>query len=135
VVLGVMLARLAGMVGGMRGMAMRGMRMMGRRLVRIGLVMLGGFAMVPGGMLMMLGSGLVVIDDLLLGHDDLLRVNGWRGLCPAIRRDPRLLVLRLGDAVPARSAGRNDGIMFPVGETIVTNAIARPRSRAALACG
>jgi hypothetical protein len=72
VMLGVVLARLGGVMSGMRRMAMSGMRMMGRGLVRLGIVMLGRFAMVLGRMLVMFGSSLVMINDLLLGHGDLL---------------------------------------------------------------
>jgi hypothetical protein len=78
VVLGVMLARLAGMVGGMRRMAMRRMGVMTGLLVRVGLVMLGSLAMVLGGVLVMLGGGVVMLDDLVFGHDD-LREGGRRG--------------------------------------------------------
>ena len=70
--LGVVLARLGGVMSSVRRMTMRGMRMMGRSLVRVGVVMLGRFAMVLGRMLVMLGSSLVMINDLLLGHSDLL---------------------------------------------------------------
>ena len=78
VVLGVMLARLAGMVSGMRRMAMRRMGVMTGLLVGVGLVMLGGFAMVLGGVLVMLGCGVMMLDDLFFGHDD-LREGGRRG--------------------------------------------------------
>jgi hypothetical protein len=71
VVLGVMLARLAGVVGGVLRMAVRRMGVMTGLLVGVGLVMLGGLAMVPGGVLMMLGRGVMMLDDLFLGHDDL----------------------------------------------------------------
>jgi hypothetical protein len=40
--------------------------------------MLGGFAMVLGGVLVMLGCGVMVLDDLFFGHDD-LREGGRRG--------------------------------------------------------
>jgi hypothetical protein len=66
--LGVMLARLAGVMGGVRGMAVRRMRMVAGLLVAVGLVVLGRFAMMLGGMLVMLGSGVMVLDDLVLGH-------------------------------------------------------------------
>jgi hypothetical protein len=72
VMLGVVLARLGGVMNSMRRMAMRGMCMVGRGLVRVGVVMLGRFAMVLGRMLVMLGGSLVMINDLLLGHGDLL---------------------------------------------------------------
>jgi hypothetical protein len=69
--LGVMLARLAGVMSGMMRMTMRRMGVMGGLLMRIGLMMLGGLAMMLGSMLVMLGGGSVVLDDLVLGHDDL----------------------------------------------------------------
>jgi hypothetical protein len=71
VVLGVVLARLAGVMGGVLRMAVRRMGVMTGLFVRVGLVMLGGLAMVLGGMLMMLGRGVVMLDDLFFGHDDL----------------------------------------------------------------
>ena len=70
VVLGVVLARFAGVVGGMLRMAVRRMGVMTGFLVGVGLVMLGGLAMVLGGVLMMLGCGVMMLDDLFLGHDD-----------------------------------------------------------------
>ena len=72
VMLGVVLARLGGVMSSVRRMTMRGMRMMGRSLVRFGVVMLGRFAVVLGRVLVMLGGSLVMIDDRLLGHGDLL---------------------------------------------------------------
>src|SRR5689334_21317980 len=66
--LGVVLARLARMMGGMGRMAVRRMRMVGGLLVRIGFMMPGGLAVVLGGVLVMLGGGVVVLDDLVLGH-------------------------------------------------------------------
>ena len=69
--LGVMLARLAGVMSGVVRMAVGGMGMMRRFLMRIGLMVLGGLAMMLGGMLVMLGGGSVMLDDLVLGHDDL----------------------------------------------------------------
>jgi hypothetical protein len=72
VMLGVVLARFGGVMSSVRRMAMRGMSMMGRGLVRVGVVMLGRFAVVLGRVLVVLGSSLVMINDLLLGHSDLL---------------------------------------------------------------
>jgi branched-subunit amino acid ABC-type transport system permease component len=72
VVLGVMLARLAGVMGGVRRMAMRRMGVMRGLLVA---VRLGGFAMVLGGALMMLGRGVVMLDDFVFGHDALHPVS------------------------------------------------------------
>ena len=77
VVLGVMLARLAGVMGGVVGMAVRGMGVMRRLLVGIGVMMLGRLAMVLGGMLVMLSRRIVMLDDLVLGHAD-LRVGRCR---------------------------------------------------------
>jgi hypothetical protein len=71
VVLGVMLARLAGVMGGVVRMAVGGMGVMGRLLMRIGLVVLGGLAMVLGGVLVMFSRSVVMLDDLFLGHGDL----------------------------------------------------------------
>ena len=70
VVLGVMLARLAGMVRGL--------------FVRVGLMMLGCFAMMLGGMLVMFSRSVVMLDDLVLGHGD-LRV----GTLPPLRGGAR----------------------------------------------
>jgi hypothetical protein len=67
--LGVMLARLAGVMGGVRGMAVRRMGVVGGLLVRVRFVVLGGFAMVFGGVLVMLGRGVVMLYDLVFGHD------------------------------------------------------------------
>jgi hypothetical protein len=71
VMLGVVLARFAGMVRGVRGMAMRGVRMVRGLLMAVGLVMLGRFAMVACCMFVMVGRGLVMLDDLVFGHDAL----------------------------------------------------------------
>jgi hypothetical protein len=71
VMLGVVLARFARVMGGVRGMAVRGVRMMAGLLMAFGLMMLCRLAMVLGGMLVMLGRGGVVLDDLVLGHDAL----------------------------------------------------------------
>jgi hypothetical protein len=75
VVLGVMLARLAGVMGGVRRMAMRRMGVMRGLLVAVRLMVLGGFAMVLGGVLMMLGRCVVVLDDFVFGHDALHPVS------------------------------------------------------------
>jgi hypothetical protein len=71
VMLGVMLARLAGMMSCMRRVAMRGVGVVCGFLVRVGIVVLGGFAMMLGGVLVMVGGGIVMFDDLVLGHDAL----------------------------------------------------------------
>jgi branched-subunit amino acid ABC-type transport system permease component len=71
VMLGVVLAGLAGVMGGVRGMAVRRMGVMGGFLVRIRFVMLGGLAMMLGCVLVMLGRGVVMLYDLVLGHDAL----------------------------------------------------------------
>jgi hypothetical protein len=76
--LGVMLARLAGMVRGVRRMTVCRMGVMTGLLVGVGLVMLGGLAMVLCGVLVMLGCGVMMLDDLFFGHDD-LREGGRRG--------------------------------------------------------
>jgi hypothetical protein len=74
--LGVMLARLAGVMGGVRRMTVRRMSVMRGLLVCVRFVMLGGFAMVLGRVLMMLGRSVVVLDDLVFGHDALHPVSG-----------------------------------------------------------
>jgi hypothetical protein len=71
VLLGVVLARLAGMVSGVRRMAMGRVRVMRGLLVSVGFMVLGSFAMVLGGVLMVLGGSVVMIDDLVFGHRDL----------------------------------------------------------------
>jgi len=102
--LGVMLARLAGMVSGMRRMAMRRMGVMTGHLVGVGLVMLGSLAMVLGGVLMMLGRGVMVLDDLFLGHDDLHGGECARPARPA--RRAAILGGRCCAAVTARCQSR-----------------------------
>jgi hypothetical protein len=72
VVLGVMLARLAGVVGGMRGMAMRGVRVMAGLLVIVRRVVGSRLAVVFGGMLVVLCRSVMVLDNLVLGHRILL---------------------------------------------------------------
>ena len=69
--LGVVLARFARVMGGVRGMAVRGVRMVAGLLVVVGRVMRCGFAMMPRGMLVVFGGGVVVLDDPVLGHDAL----------------------------------------------------------------
>jgi hypothetical protein len=66
--LGVVLARLAGMVGGMSGMTVRRMSVVRSFLMGVRVVVLGRFAMVLGGVLMVLGRGVVMLDDLVFGH-------------------------------------------------------------------
>lgn len=56
----VMLAGLGRMMMRMRGMAMRRMRVMRRGFVFSFLVMLRGFAMMPGGMLVMFSRAMVM---------------------------------------------------------------------------
>jgi hypothetical protein len=68
VMLGVVLARFAGMMGGMRRMAVRGMRVVAGLLVVVGLVVRRRFTMMLGGTLVMFGRGVVVLDDLVFGH-------------------------------------------------------------------
>jgi hypothetical protein len=74
--LGVMLARLAGVMRGVSGMAVRRMGVVRGGLMRIRFVMLGCLAMMLGGVLVMFGCGVMMIDDLVLGHDALRPVNG-----------------------------------------------------------
>jgi hypothetical protein len=69
--LGVVLARLGGVVVGVRGVAMRRVRVMTGLLVALVFVMLGRFAMVLGGELMMLGGFAMMLDDLVFGHSAL----------------------------------------------------------------
>jgi hypothetical protein len=69
--LGVVLARLGGVMGGVFGVAVRGVRVMAGLLVALVLVMLGRFAMVLGGVLMMLGGFAMMLDDLVFGHSAL----------------------------------------------------------------
>ena len=76
VVLGVMLARLAGVVSGMGGMAVRRMRVVRCLLVMVRLMMFGGFAVMLCGVFVMLRCGMVMLDDLVFGHDALHQVSG-----------------------------------------------------------
>jgi hypothetical protein len=71
VVFGVVLARLTGVMGGVRGMAVCRVGVMRRLFVGVRFVVLGGFAMVLGSILVMLGRGVVMLYDLVLGHDAL----------------------------------------------------------------
>ena len=71
VMLGVVLARLAGMMRGVGRVAVRRMGVVRGLLVAVLLVVLGGFTVMLGGILMMLGCGVVMLDDLVLGHDAL----------------------------------------------------------------
>jgi len=66
--LGVMLARLARMMGGVLRMAVCGMGVVRRLLMGIRLMMLGGLAMVFGGVLVMVGGGIVMLHHLVFGH-------------------------------------------------------------------
>jgi hypothetical protein len=82
--LGVVLARLAGMVRRVRGVAMRGMRVVGGLFVAVGFVMLGRFAMMTSRMLVMVGGGLMVLDDLFLRHGALRLVRLTGNRCDAL---------------------------------------------------
>jgi hypothetical protein len=62
VMLGVMPAGLDMMMFGMAGVTVRGMRVMRRLLVIAGLVVLGGFAVMLGGVFVMLRSLMMVLD-------------------------------------------------------------------------
>lgn len=76
--LGVMLARLAGMMRGVCRVAVRGVRMVRGLFMRIRLVVLGCFAMMLCSFLVMVCSGTMMLDDLVLRHVHLLR--GKRGI-------------------------------------------------------
>jgi hypothetical protein len=67
----VVLARLAGVMGGVCRMAVRRMGVMRGFFVVVRLVMPGGLAMVLGSMLVMFGRGVVMLYDLFPGHRDL----------------------------------------------------------------
>ena len=71
VVLGVVLARFASVMVGVRGMAVRRMGMVRGLLVMLRSVVLGRLTVVLGGMLMMLSRSVMMLDDLVLGHDAL----------------------------------------------------------------
>ena len=71
VMLGVMLARLASVMRGVSRMAVRRMGVVRSGLVRIRFVMLGCLAMMLGGVLVMFSCGVMMLDDLVLGHDAL----------------------------------------------------------------
>jgi hypothetical protein len=66
--LGVMPARLVMMMLGMAGMAMGAMGVMRRLLVIAGFVMFGGFAVMLRGMLMVLGSLVMVLYAFVVAH-------------------------------------------------------------------
>lgn len=68
VMLGVMAARLDMMVFGVAGMPVRGMGMMRRLFVIAGFMVLGGFAVMPGRVLVMLGGLLMMLDALMRAH-------------------------------------------------------------------
>ena len=72
-VLGVMLGRFVAVMGRMQRMRVRDMRVMSGLFMVAGGVMLGGLAMMVSSVLVMLGSGLVVVAALVaLAHDVLL---------------------------------------------------------------
>jgi hypothetical protein len=66
--LGVMPARLVMMMLGMAGMAMGAVGVMRRLLVIAGFVMFGGFAVMLRGMLMVLGSLVMVLYAFVVAH-------------------------------------------------------------------
>jgi hypothetical protein len=66
--LGVMTAGFGVMMFGMAGVAMRAVRMMSRLFVIAGFMMLGSFAMVLRGMLVMFGCLVVMLDACVVGH-------------------------------------------------------------------
>jgi hypothetical protein len=66
--LGVMPACLDVMVFGVAGVPVGGVRVMRRLLVIAGLVMLGGLAMMPRGMLMVFGRFVVMLHALMFAH-------------------------------------------------------------------
>jgi hypothetical protein len=65
---GVMTAGFGVVMLGVAGVAMRAVRMMGRLFVIAGFVMLGSFAMVLRGMLVVLGSLVVMLDACVVAH-------------------------------------------------------------------
>ena len=73
--LGVVLARFAGVMRGMRRVAMRRMCMVGGFFVSIRFVVLGRFAMMLCSFLVMVCGGTMMLDDLVLRHVHLL---GWK---------------------------------------------------------
>ena len=62
---------MACLVRGVSGMAVRRMGAVRGGLVRIRFVMLGCLAMMLGGVLVMFSCGVMMLDDLVLGHDAL----------------------------------------------------------------
>ena len=68
VLLGVVTACLDMMGFGVAGMAMRAVRVMGRLFVVACLMMSGGFAVMPGRVLVVLGSLLMVLDTCVVAH-------------------------------------------------------------------
>src|SRR5262249_7971737 len=82
-----MLARLAGMVSGVRRVTVRRMGVVAGLLVSVGFVMLGGLAMMASGALVVLGGRVVMLDDLVFGHGALRQVNSLSlggGCCMAV---------------------------------------------------
>jgi hypothetical protein len=68
VMLGVMTAGFDMVMLGMAGVAMRAVRMMSRLFVIAGFMMLGSFAMVLRGMLVVFGCLVVMLDACVVGH-------------------------------------------------------------------
>jgi hypothetical protein len=68
VMLGVMTAGFDMVMLGMAGVAMRAVRMMSRLFVIAGFMMLGSFAMVLRGMLVMFGRLVMMLDACVVGH-------------------------------------------------------------------
>ena len=66
--LGVMTAGLDVMMLGVAGVTMRAVRMMSRLFVIAGFMVLGSFAMVLRGMLVVFGSLVVMLDACVVGH-------------------------------------------------------------------
>jgi hypothetical protein len=68
VMLGVMTAGLDMMMFGVAGVPMRAVRMMSRLFVIAGFMMPGSFAVVLGGMLVVIGSLMMVLDACVIAH-------------------------------------------------------------------
>jgi hypothetical protein len=68
VVLGVMAARLDMVMFGVAGMPVRAMGMMRRLFVIAGFMVLGGFAVMFGRVLVMFGGFVMMLDALMLAH-------------------------------------------------------------------
>ena len=66
--LGVMTAGFDMMMLGVAGVTMRAVRMMSRLFVIAGFMMPGSFAVVLGGMLVVFGSLVVMLDACVVGH-------------------------------------------------------------------